>query len=87
MTRGVALFGNQCTVKVKMTPVIKYNKGKNGNSSQEPRTDEAASGSEVPAQPTKTIKGAERNDVIYPSLLQFLCADAGFLYGKESVHG
>ena len=40
-TRGVALFGNQCTVKVKMTAVIKDNKGKNGNSSQESRRDES----------------------------------------------
>lgn len=70
-----------------MTAVIKDNKGKKGNSSQESRTDEAASGGEVPAQPKKTIKGAERNDFIYLSLLPFRCEDAGFLYGKESVHG
>jgi len=47
----------------------------------------AASSGEVSAQPRKTIKGEERNDVIYLSLLPFLCADVGFLYSKEAVHG
>jgi hypothetical protein len=70
-----------------MAAVIKDNKGKKGNSCQESRTDEVVSGGEVLSQPRKTIKGAERNDVIYLSLLPFLCAYAGFMYGKESVHG
>ena len=78
-TRGVALFGNQCIVKVKMTAVIKDNKSKEGNSSQESRRDEVVSGGEVLARPRKTIKGAERNGFIYMSLLHFLCAGVGFL--------
>jgi hypothetical protein len=72
---------------VKMTAVIKDNKGKNGNSSRETRTDEAASGGEVKAEPRKTMKGIERNDDIFLFLLPFLCADIGFLYGIDSVHG
>jgi len=55
-----------------MAAVINDNKSKNGNSSQKSRTDEAASGGEVPAQPRKKIKGVERKDVIYVSLLPFL---------------
>ena len=70
-----------------MTAVMKGNKDKKGNSPQESRTDESASGGEVPAQQRKTTNGAERNDFIYLSLRPFLCADAGFLNGKESVNG
>ena len=57
-----------------MTAVIKDNKGKNGNSFRESRTDKVASGGEVKAEPRKTMKGTERNEVIYLSLLPFLCA-------------